>query len=77
MSPDVAKQVIGLMIAALEAEAKGNLPVYVQESWLSAFSNVLESGLYHVWQALLENIDTVKLEAQIVEIIDHREDSDA
>ena len=77
MSPDVAKQVIGLMIAALEAEAKKHLPGYVQESWLSAFSNVLESGLYHVWQALLENIDTVKLEAQIVEIIDHREDSDA
>ena len=40
-------------------------------------SSILEAGLYHVWQALLENIDTVKLEAQIVEIIDHREDSDA
>jgi hypothetical protein len=76
VSPDVAKQVVGLLIDALQAEAKNYLPSYVQESWLDAMSSVLESGLYHVWTALLENIDTVKLEAEIVEIIDHREDSD-
>ena len=77
MSPDVAKQIVGLMIDAIQAEARSNLPTYVQDSWLNALSSLLESGLYHVWQALLENIDTVRLEAQIVEIIDSREDSDA
>ena len=77
MSPDVAKQIVGLMIDAIQAEARSNLPTYVQDSWLNALSSLLESGLYHVWQALLENIDTVRLEAQIVEIIDRREDSDA
>jgi len=76
VSPNVAKQVVGLMIDALQAEAKNHLPTYVQDSWLDAMSSLLESGLYHVWQALLENIDTVKLEAEIVEIIDSREDSD-
>ena len=77
MSPDVAKQIVGLMIDAIQAEARSNLPTYVQDSWLNALSSLLESGLYHVWRALLENIDTVRLEAQIVEIIDSREDSDA
>ena len=77
MSPDVAKQIVGLMIDAIQAAARSNLPPYVQDSWLNALSSLLESGLYHVWQALLENIDTVRLEAQIVEIIDSREDSDA
>ena len=74
MSPTVAKQVIGLMIDALQAEAKSHLPSYVQDSWMTAMSSILEAGLYHVWQSLLENIDTVKLEAEIVEIIDSRED---
>ena len=76
MSPEVARQVIGLMIDAVQNEAKSHLPSYVQESWMTAMSSLLEAGLYHVWQNLLENIDTVKLEAEIVEIIDHREDSD-
>ena len=62
MSPEVARQVIGLMIDAVQNEAKSHLPSYVQESWMTAMSS------------LLENIDTVKLEAEIVEIIDHRED---
>jgi len=74
MSPDVAKQVVGLLIDALQAEARKSLPSYVQDSWLEAMSSLLESGLYHVWQSLLENLDTVKLEAEIVEIIDHREE---
>jgi hypothetical protein len=74
VSPEVARQVIGLLIDALQAEAKNHLPSYVQDSWLVAMSSVLEGGLFHVWQSLLENIDTVKLEAEVVEIIDSRED---
>lgn len=74
MSPDVAKQVVGLLIDALQQQAREKLPSYVQDSWLEAMSSLLESGLYHVWQALLESIDTVKLEAEIVEIIDHRKE---
>ncbi len=74
MKPQVAKEVVGLLIDALQQQARETLPSYVQDSWLEAMSSLLEQGLYHVWAALLENIDTVKLEAEIVEIIDHRKE---
>ena len=77
MSPELAKTIVGLLIDAAQAEARRSLPAYVRDSWLEALSEVLEKGMYHVWVALLESIDTVKLEAEVVEIIDHREDSDA
>ena len=76
MSPELAKTIVGLLIDAAQAEARRSLPTYVRDSWLEALSEVLEKGMYHVWVALLESIDTVKLEAEVVEIIDHREDSD-
>jgi len=75
VSTDLAKTIIGLLIDAANQEAKRALPSYIQEQWLDALSDLLEKGLYHVWVSLLENIDTVKLEAQVAEIIDLREDS--
>ena len=77
MPEALAKTIVGLLIDAAQAEARRSLPSYVRDSWLEALSDVLEKGMYHVWVALLENIDTVKLEAQVAEIIDLREDSDA
>lgn len=76
MSPEVAKQVVSLLIDALEQQAKQHLPPYLTDSFLGAASDLLEKGLYHVWQSLLENLDTVKLEAEVVEIIDHRGDGE-
>ena len=76
MTEALAKTIVGLLIDAAQAEARSSLPTYVQDSWLDAMSDVLEKGLFHVWVALLQNIDTVKLEAEIAEIIDLREDSD-
>ena len=77
MSTELAKTIVGLLIDAVQVEARNSLPSYVRDSWLEALSDVLEKGLFHVWVALLENVDTVKLEAQVAEIIDSREDSDA
>lgn len=76
MNTELAKTIVGLLIDAVQVEARNSLPSYIQDSWLVALSDVLEKGLYHVWVGLLENMDTVKLEAEIVEIIDSREDSD-
>jgi hypothetical protein len=77
MSPDVAKRVASLLVDALEQQAKEMLPAYLTESFLAAASDLLEKGLLSVWVSLLEQIDTVKIESELVEIIDHREDSDA
>jgi hypothetical protein len=76
VNTELAKTIVGLLIDAVQVEARNSLPSYIQDSWLVALSDVLEKGLYHVWVGLLENMDTVKLEAEIVEIIDSREDSD-
>lgn len=76
MTEALAKTIVGLLIDAATKEARSSLPTYIQDSWLEALSDVLEKGLFHVWVALLENIDTVKLEAEVAEIIDLREDSD-
>jgi len=77
MSPDVARRVVSLLVEALEQQAKENLPSYLTDSFLGAASDLLEKGLFHVWVALLEQLDTIKIESEVVEIIDHREDSDA
>ena len=76
MNPELAKTIVGLLIDSATKEAKTALPSYIQDQWLDALSDLLEKGLYHVWVSLLENLDTVKLEAEIVEIIDSRGDSD-
>ena len=77
MSPDVAKRVASLLIDALEQQAKEILPAYLTENFLAAASDLLEKGLLGVWVGILEQIDTVKIESDLVEIVDHREDSDA
>jgi len=75
MSTELAKTIIGLLIDSASQEAKKALPSYIQEQWLDALSDLLSKGLYHTWVSLLENIDTVKLEAEIVQIMDRRGES--
>jgi hypothetical protein len=69
-----ARRLIGLLIDVMQSEAREHLPEYVQDSWLAALSELLEKGLFHGWQAALERVSLVELEAGVVEIVDFRED---
>ena len=73
MSSDTSKQIVGLLIDALQDEAKKHLPRYVKDSWLNALSEVLQAGLYHAWVAIIEG-QVVHIEANKVEIVDEREE---
>ena len=70
MNEEAAKKVVALLIDSLESEAKKLLPSYVRDSWLSAFSDMLSKGLYHLWVNVITNV--VHIEANTVEIIDER-----
>lgn len=71
MSEDAAKIIVGLLLDALQTEAKKHLPSYVQSSWLDALSSVVEQGLYHSWVGIIEG-KVLRIEAGEVEIIDNR-----
>jgi len=71
MSDDVAKQIVGLLIDAVEAEAKKNLPDFVKEQWLMALTSLIEKGLYHAWLSIIQG-QVIHIQADIVDIIDKR-----
>jgi hypothetical protein len=75
MSDDAAKKIVGLLIDSLQAEARRSLPSFVLDSWLGALSSVIESGLYHAWVAIVSN--SLEINAEVVEIIDNREEDGA
>ena len=77
MSEQIAKEIIGKLIDALQVEAGNVLPSYVQDNWLDALSKVVEGGLYHVWVEVLTKAQLVEIEADVIDIIDHRADTDA
>tara|TARA_B100000809_G_scaffold6296_1_gene6383 strand:+ start:3018 stop:3272 length:255 start_codon:yes stop_codon:yes gene_type:complete len=72
MSDKRAKAIVALLISAAEAEARKALPSYILDSWLEALSSVIESGLYHAWEAIVANIEHIELNADVIEIIDRR-----
>ena len=72
MPSDTSKQIVGLLIDALQAEARKHLPGYVKDSWLTALSDVVEKGLYHAWVAIIDE-RVVRIEADTVEVVDERE----
>lgn len=74
MSEAAARKLIGLLVEVLEAEARERLPGYVQDSWLGAFADLLEKGMFKAWQGVLERVSVAELEASVVEIVDLRED---
>jgi hypothetical protein len=47
----------------------------VQDNWLDALSSVVEGGLYHVWVDILTKAQLVEIEADVIDIIDSREDA--
>jgi len=73
MNDATAKQIVALLLSSLQQEARKNLPDYVRDSWLSALSEIVEKSLYHLWVNIISNIDKIKIDADVVEIIDERE----
>tara|TARA_R100001594_G_scaffold76483_1_gene111083 strand:- start:1263 stop:1484 length:222 start_codon:yes stop_codon:yes gene_type:complete len=73
MSDEASKMVVGLLIDSLQTEAKKHLPGYVDEAWLNALSDVLQSGLYHAWIAIIDQ-HIVRIEADTVTVVDERKD---
>lgn len=74
MPSNTAKQIVGLLIDALQTEASKHLPGYVKESWLNALSEVIEKGLYHAWVGIIDG-HVVRIEADTVEVVDERYES--
>ena len=70
--PSTSQQIVGLLIDALQAEARKSLPSYVKDSWLTALSDVIEKGLYHAWVGIIDG-HVVRIEADTVEVVDERE----
>jgi hypothetical protein len=71
MNDDVAKQIVGLLIDALEAEAKKHLPDFVKEQWLMALTSLIEKGLYHAWLSVIQG-QVIHIQTDILDIIDER-----
>lgn len=65
------QQIIGLLVGAVETEAKKHLPNWIADNWLSGFSELLEKGLTHSWEAIVES-QIVELSADVTEIVDKR-----
>jgi len=76
VNEQLAKEIIGKLIDALQVEAGNVLPSYVQDNWLDALSSVVEGGLYHVWVEVLTQAQIVEIEADVIDIVDLREDAD-
>lgn len=70
--PSTSQQIVGLLIDALQTEARKILPDYVKDSWLNALSDVIEKGLYHAWVGIIDG-HVVRIEADTVEVVDERE----
>ena len=70
--PSTSQQIVGLLIDALQTEARKSLPSYVKDSWLNALSDVIEKGLYHAWVGIIDG-HVVRIEADTVEVVDERE----
>ena len=73
MNDAAARQVVAMLLSSLTEEARKTLPSYVKDSWLSALSEIVEKSLFHLWVDIISNIDKIKIEADVVEIIDERE----
>jgi hypothetical protein len=67
------QQIIGLLVNAVEAEAKKHMPDWVVENWLSGFSELLEKGLTHAWSSIVEG-QLVEIVTDVAEIVDKRGD---
>tara|TARA_R110000824_G_scaffold189858_1_gene371286 strand:- start:1358 stop:1573 length:216 start_codon:yes stop_codon:yes gene_type:complete len=70
--PSTSQQIVGLLIDALQTEARKILPDYVKDSWLNALSDVIEKGLYHAWVGIIDG-HVVRIEANTVEVVDERD----
>jgi len=70
--PSTSQQIVGLLIDALQAEARKSLPGYVKDSWLTALSDVIEKGLYHAWIGIIEG-HVVRIETNTVDVVDERD----
>jgi len=74
MNEQLAKEVVGKLVDVISQQAREHLPSYVQSNWIDALSEVLSAGLYHKLVAVLVEIQVVNIEADVVEIIDSREE---
>ena len=69
-------QIISLLVGAVEAEAKKHMHSWIVENWLKGFTELLESGLTHAWEAIVEG-QLIEITTDVTEIVDKRGEEDA